>query len=131
MFEQEGSAPDVLDVDDPAVRRCTPAVPVWVDLAALTQQRERHPHDWRRGGVFVSGLVRGVMWARVMSDTGMWLGIITCELEKAGAPVMTTSALVPDWAVTRRLPGSDRHTRGKTSNRPTMAQQQPAKPPHR
>lgn len=129
MFEREGSAPDVLDLDDPAVRTCTPPVPVWVDLAALTQQRERGRSNSRRGGVFVGGVVRGVMWARVMSNRGMWLGIVTCELERDGEPVMTTSALIPEWAITRRRPGSERSTRGKTSNRPTMAQR--ANPPHR
>src|SRR5918995_456984 len=69
MFEREGSAPDVLDVDDPAVRRCSPPVQVWVDLAALTQHRERGKayDDVRPGGVFVAGLVRGVMWAQVMT----------------------------------------------------------------
>jgi hypothetical protein len=76
VFDREGSAPDVLDVDDPAVRRCSPPVQVWVDLAALTQHRERgRPYsEGRRGGLFISGLVRGVMWAQVMSDRGLWLG---------------------------------------------------------
>jgi hypothetical protein len=76
MFEREGSAPDVLDVEDPAVRRCSPPIPVWVDLAALTQHREHgKPYsDARPGGVFVGGLVRGLMWAQVMSDRGLWLG---------------------------------------------------------
>jgi hypothetical protein len=128
MFDREGSAPDVLDVDDPAVRRCSPAVPVWVDLAALTQHRERgKPYgDVRPGGVFVGGLVRGVMWAAVMSDRGIWLGVVTCELERRGAPVMTAPALVPQWALQRRLPGSSRGTHGKTSNRPTAEQQHQA-----
>jgi hypothetical protein len=71
--------------------------------------------------VFVAGLVRGVMWAQVMSDRGIWLGVVTCELERRGAPVMTAPALVPQWALQRRLPGSSRRT-GKTSNRPTVTQ---------
>lgn len=128
MFELEGSAPDVLDVDDPAVRPCSPAVPVWVDLAGLTQQQRRGKSNGRRGGVFIGGLVRGVMWAQVMSNRGLWLGVITCELERDGAPVMTTPALVPEWAVRRRRPGSERRTYGKSSNRPTAAQR--ANPPH-
>jgi hypothetical protein len=128
MFELEGSSPDVLDVDDVAVRRCEPAVRVWVDVAALTQQRERGRSSSRRGGIFIGGLVRGVMWARVMSNRGMWLGVITCELERDGGPVMTAPALVPEWAVTRRLPGSERRTYGKASNRPT-AQQRANQPP--
>lgn len=123
MFDREGSAPDALDVDDPSVRRCEPPVPVWVDLAALTQQRQRGRDYGRRGGVFIGGVVRGVMWAQVMSNRGLWLGVITCELEREGTPVMTVPALVPEWAVTRRRPGSDRKMRGKTSSRPTAAQQ--------
>ena len=65
------------------------------------------------------------MWAQVMSDRGLWLGIVTCELERSGAPVMTTPALVPQWALRRRLPGSSRRT-GKTSHRPTVVQQHQA-----
>lgn len=81
----------------------------------------------RRGGVFVGGLVRGVMWAQVMSDRGLWLGVITCELERDGAAVMTTAALVPEWAVQRRRPGSERRAYGKSSSRPTATQR--ANPP--
>ena len=119
MYDREGSAADVLDVDDAAVRRCTPPQPVWVDLAALTKQRERGgPYGQPRpGGVYIEGVVRGMMWAQVMTQRGIWLGAITCELERGGRPVMTVEALVPEWAVERRLPGSARRTYGKTSNR--------------
>jgi hypothetical protein len=112
-------------LDDPAVRSCTPPVQVWVDLAALTQHRERgKPYsETRPGGVSVGGLVRGVMWAWVMSDRGIWLGVVTCEFERRGVPVMTSSALVPQWALQRRLPGSSRRTYGTSSNRPTVVEQ--------
>ncbi|QYN41153.1 hypothetical protein K1T35_48315 (plasmid) [Pseudonocardia sp. DSM 110487] len=128
MFEREGSAPDILDVDDRAVRRCSPAAPVWVDLAALTQHltHGKRYGEVRPGGVSVTGLVRGIMWAQVMSDRGLWLGVVTCELERRGAPVMTASALVPQWALKRRLPGSSRGMYGKANNRPTAAQQHEA-----
>jgi hypothetical protein len=85
-------------------------MPVWVDLAALTQHRERgKPYgDTRPGGVFLAGLVRGVMWAQVMSDRGLWLGVVTCELERHGAPVMTApgarAALGPAASAPGQLP---------------------------
>lgn len=48
---------------------------MWVDLAALTQHRTHgKPYsEVRPGGVSVTGLVRGIMWAQVMSDRGLWL----------------------------------------------------------
>ncbi|GJF02044.1 hypothetical protein PSD17_10080 [Pseudonocardia sp. D17] len=96
-------------------------MPVRVDLAALTQQ-QRHGRGYRSGGVFVGGVVRAVMWAQVMTDRAFWLGIVTCELERRGAPILTAPAVVPQWAVTRRRPGSERRHQGKTSNRPTLSQ---------
>jgi hypothetical protein len=98
MFDQEGSAPDVLDSSDPAVRRCDPPVPVWVDLAALTQQ-QRHGRGYRSGGVFVGGVVRAVMWAQVMTDRAFWLGIVTCELD------VVTQDLVDDHEARRVIGG--------------------------
>jgi hypothetical protein len=50
-------------------------------------------------------------------------GVVTCELERRGVPAMTSPALVPQWALQRRLAGSSRGTYGKTSNEPTAAQQ--------
>lgn len=123
VCDTEGTAPDVLDSTDPAVRRCDPPTPVWVDLAALTQER-RYGRGFRHGGVFAGGSVRGVMWAQVMTDRGFWLGVITCEIERSGSPIATTPAVVPEWAVTRRLPGSGRRLTGKASNRPTLSQNQ-------
>ncbi|GJF01461.1 MULTISPECIES: hypothetical protein [Pseudonocardia] len=121
MFDREGEAPDVLDSADPAVRRCDPPVPVWVDLAALTQQ-QRYGRGHRSGGVFVGGVVRAIMWAQVMTERAFWLGVVTCELERGGVPVLTAPAVVPQWAITRRRPGTGRRQQGKASNRPTLAQ---------
>lgn len=121
MFDPERPLPDVLDSTDPAVRRCDPPTPVWVDLAALTQDR-RHGRGYRPGGVFAGGTVPGVMWAQVMTDRGFWLGVITCTIERGGTPIATTPAVIPEWAVSRRLPGSGRRLTGKASNRPTLRQ---------
>jgi hypothetical protein len=48
----------------PAVCQCSPPLPVWVNLAALTQHRKRgKPHsETPPGGLSVAGLVRGIMW---------------------------------------------------------------------
>lgn len=125
MVEQRRSAPDVLDVNDAAIVHRDPPAPVWVDLAALTDHKRRgkpfNPDGAR--GVFVAGVVSGVLWAWVRTEGGqLWLGVVTMELERGGIPFASVPAVVPDWAITRRLPGSGRAYRGKTSNRPTAAQ---------
>jgi hypothetical protein len=125
MFEgQKPAAPDVLDVADPAVARREPAVPVWVDLGGLTDHK-KHGRPYspsQRDGVFIAGMAPGILWAWIRTDRGMWLGVVTMELERAGAPVMSVPAVVPDWALSRRMPGSRRAHRGKSSDRPTVTQ---------
>lgn len=124
MFEVEGTAPDVLDADDPAVRRLPTPERVWVDVAALwgpAANRATENGD-RPGGVAVTGLARGVLWARVMTYRGWWLGVVSMELARGGSPVLTTAALVPSWALRRRVPTRDRGLHGKAANRPTLAQ---------
>ncbi|GAY08599.1 hypothetical protein [Pseudonocardia sp. N23] len=121
MFEMKDAVPDVLDSMDPAVRRCDPPVPVWVDLAALTQQ-QRYGRGSRRGGVFVGGAVRAIMWAQIMTERGFWLAVLTCELERGGRPILTAPAVVPEWAITRRRAGSERRLLGKAGDRPTLVQ---------
>ena len=120
----------MLDVDDPAVVRRNPPVPVWVDLDALTDQKHRgRPHDpAQAAGVFVQGVAPGVLWAWVRTQRGFWLGVVTMELERNGAPLASAPGVVPDWAISRRRPGTREH-RGKTSNRPTAAQSRPTDDP--
>ena len=110
----EGASPDVLEcANDPAVRVCDPPVRVWVDLKALTR-RPGAPYNFRRGGVFVDGTVRGNLWAWVATVSGGWLGVVSLELERGGSAIMTAQALVPDWALQRRVPGRDsRNRRGQ------------------
>jgi hypothetical protein len=55
--------------------------------------------------VFTGGAARGYLWAWIATDRGAWLGVATVELERAGKIVMTTPALVPDWALEIRRPG--------------------------
>jgi hypothetical protein len=106
---------------------------VCVDLAALTRhhKRDKSYRDVRRDGGSVTGLMRGIMWTQVISDRGLWLGVVTCELERRGMSAMTVPALVPQWALQRRLPGSARGMYGKTSNRPTVTQQHQSGRAHR
>jgi hypothetical protein len=130
MFDPEGSAPDVLECGDRAVRALDPIVPIWVDLAALTQQM-KYGRGNVAGGVYVGGQVRAILWAQVMTGRGFWLGVVTCELERGGAPIMTVQALVPQWAVRRRRPGEGRKFLGKASIRPTLSQQRGAAEPDR
>lgn len=117
----------MLDVDDDTVARRDPPVPVWVDLAAFTDHRRRGKpyHPSQRAGVFVQGVVAGVLWAWVWTQRGVWLGVVTMELERCGAPFASAPGVVPDWAISRRMPGSGREHRGKTSHRPTAAQSTP------
>lgn len=123
MFDRpRPAAPDVLDVDDPAIIRRDPAVSVWVDLAGLTAAKKHPAHYGRsRGGVFVDGYAPAALWAWIRTERGLWLGVVTLELERAGAPFASVPAVVPDWALSRRWPGARQHS-GKTSNRPTAAQ---------
>lgn len=126
MFERGDDAgrrvPNLLDANDPAVMHRDPAVPVWVDLAALVDVKRRgknYRHESRdRVGVSVHGIVEGLLVAWVRADRGIWIGYVSCRLERGGDPVLTTWTLVPSWALKRRRPG-DRF--GKTSNRPTAA----------
>jgi len=76
MFDKRQAAPDVLDVDDEAIVHRDPPVQVWVDLAALTDQKRRgRPyHPSQHSGVFVQGVVQAVLWARVRTERGLWLG---------------------------------------------------------
>lgn len=124
MFDRRRpAAPDVLDVDDPAIVRREPAVSVWVDLASLTAAKQ-HARPYNRSqhnGVFIDGYAPAALWAWIRTDRGLWLGVVTLELERAGQPFASVPAVVPEWALSRRLPGSRQH-RGKTSNRPTAAQ---------
>lgn len=124
VYEAEGSAPDVLDVtDDPAVRQVTPPEKVWVDLAGLWPDRSRPRAGAERpAGIGVTGLVRGMLHARVLGRRGWWIGVVALELNRDDAPVLTGAALVPSWALRRRQPGDRRRLDGKTSNRASLAQ---------
>jgi hypothetical protein len=73
--------------------------------AARTWPGQRE--NYRPGGVFIDGSVRGYLWAWVATVRGPWLAVVSLELERAGQPVMTSAALVPDWAISRR--GLGRH----------------------
>lgn len=128
MFERGDESgrhrvPSLLEADDPAVVHRDPPVPVWVDLAALVDVKRRgkdYRHESRdRLGVSMHGVIEGLLVAWVRGDRGLWIGCVSCRLERGGAPVLTSWALVPSWALKRRRAG-DRF--GKTSNRPTAAQ---------
>lgn len=125
MFELEGTAPDAVDADDPAVRRLPHPQRVWIDLAGLWDTRPARAlsRTKRPAGVAATGLVRGVLYAWITTRDGWWLGAVGLELHRDDSPVLTTWALVPEWALRRRVPGRDRQLDGKASNRPTLAQQ--------
>jgi hypothetical protein len=101
------AAPDVLECHDPAVRPCNPPRKVWINLKKiLYRPGQRVTH--RPGGVFIDGDARGYLWAWIATGQGPWLAVVTLELERSGQPLVTTSALVRDWAVSPRKPGRRR-----------------------
>jgi hypothetical protein len=95
MVDQERpAAPDVLDVDDDAVVRRDPPVPVWVDLAAFTdhKHRGRPYHPSQSAGVFVQGVAAGVLWAWVRTQRAGRVGPTSWAVARHAPAVEATSS---------------------------------------
>jgi hypothetical protein len=109
---------DLLDVEDPAVRRRERPARVWVDLDAVLGGRGNRG-EWNVSGVTVQpspGWLLG--WVRTVGHG--WAAVVEVAVAVAGGEaavrmMVPRAAITPDSLAYRRKLG------GKTSNRPTLA----------